>query len=335
MDEMGIQESDVLNTLECDCLERLISGYVLEDRPSNATVLEQFRQYDARRNNKRTIIKKHLIWQLGSEYGVSFTPEESEKVIAPEYNAEAKANTPAAEAAKARILYKMEVMGVSESATLDQLESDCVARLCVNYQSADEKLATPCLKKFVHTGAGKIKGLYLKKVQGRIEDIWSAEDGEIFDNLYLKTNIEDQAQKDAAIAYIKEKGRTSSSAKYLNAVTSCTPDNIKKATAYVSWNLCMAISAAILMIVSAILWVAFDVDIYLCALLTLAGGVLLYFRSKLKEIWNTLTIQGTIFHPQIFSEHMPTGKTPVMPALQVCISAFCWAHVGVFVLVQC
>jgi len=64
MDEMGIQESDVLNTLECDCLERLISGYVLEDRPSNATVLEQFRQYDARRNNKRTIIKKHLIWQL-------------------------------------------------------------------------------------------------------------------------------------------------------------------------------------------------------------------------------------------------------------------------------
>lgn len=49
MDEMGIQESDVLNTLECDCLERLISGYVLEDRPSNATVLEQFRQYDARK----------------------------------------------------------------------------------------------------------------------------------------------------------------------------------------------------------------------------------------------------------------------------------------------
>lgn len=74
----------------------------------------------------------------------------------------------------------------------------------------------------------KIKELYLKKVQGRIEDIWSAEDGEIFDNLYLKTNIEDQAQKDAAIAYIKEKGRTSSSSKYLNAVTSCTPDNIKR-----------------------------------------------------------------------------------------------------------
>ena len=335
MDEMGIQESDVLNTLECDCLERLISGYVLEDRPSNATVLEQFRQYDARRNNKRTIIKKHLIWQLGSEYGVSFTPEESEKVIAPEYHAEARANTPAAEAAKARILYKMEVMGVSKSATLDQLESDCVARLCVNYQSADEKTCDAMLEKIrAYPAQEKIKELYLKKVQGRIEDIWSAKDGEIFDNLYLKTNIEDQAQKDAAIAYIKEKGRTSSSSKYLNAVTSCTPDNIKKATAYVSWNLCMAVSAAILMIVSAILLVAFDVDIYLCALLILAGGVLLYFRSKLKEIWNTLTIQGTIFHPQIFSEHMPTGKTPVMPALQVCIVVLL-AAVGVFVLVQC
>ncbi len=85
----------------------------------------------------------------------------------------------------------------------------------------------------------------------------------------------------------------------------------------------MAISAAILMIVSAILWVAFDVDIYLCALLTLAGGVLLYFRSKLKEIWNTLTIQGTIFHPQIFSEHMPTGKR--LSCLRFkCVSSFCW-----------
>lgn len=179
----------------------------LEDRPSNATVLEQFRQYDARRNNKRTIIKKHLIWQLGSEYGVSFTPEESEKVIAPEYNAEAKANTPAAEAAKARILYKMEVMGVSESATLDQLESDCVARLCVNYQSADEKTCDAMLEKIrAYPAQEKIKGLYLKKVQGRIEDIWSAEDGEIFDNLYLKTNIEDQAAKGCCDCIYQGKG---------------------------------------------------------------------------------------------------------------------------------
>ena len=146
--------------------------------------------------------------------------------------------------------------------------------------------------------------------------------------------IEDQSQKDAAIAYIKEKGRTSSSSKYLNAVTNCTPGNIKKAVAYVSWNLCMAISAAILIIVSAVLLVAFDADIYLCMIPILVGAALLYFRSKLKKIWNTLTIQGTIFHPQIFREHMPIGKTPVMPALQVCIVVLL-AAVGVFVLVQC
>lgn len=334
MDEMGIQESETLNTLECDCLERLVADYVLEDRPSNAAILEKFRQYDAREHNKQAIIKKHLIWQLGAEYHVSFTPEESEKVIAQEYSAEAKANTPAAEAAKQRILFKMEAMGVSESATLDQLESDCVARLCTNYQAADEKTCDAMLDRIrAYDAQEKIKTLYLKKVQSRIEEIWSAEDGEIFDNLYLKTDIEDQTQKDAAIAYIKEKGRTSSSSQYLNAITACTPGNIKKARAYVSWNLCMAISAAILIIVGIILLAVFDVDVYLCAILTIVGIVLLGLRRELKSAWNTLTIRGNIFHPQIFKEHMPNGKTPVMPALQACI-VILLAAASVLLIVQ-
>ena len=334
MDEMGIQESETLNTLECDCLERLVADYVLEDRPSNAAILEKFRQYDARENNKQAIIKKYLIWQLGAEYHVLFTPEESEKVIAQEYSAEAKANTPAAEAAKQRILFKMESMGISESATLDQLESDCVARLCANYQAADEKTCDAMLDRIrAYDAQEKIKTLYLKKVQSRIEEIWSAEDGEIFDNLYLKTDIEDQTQKDAAIAYIKEKGRTSSSSQYLDAITACTPGNIKKARAYVSWNLCMAISATILIIVGAILLAVFDVDVYLCAILTIAGIVLLGLRRELKSTWNTLTIRGSIFHPQIFKEHMPTGKTPVMPALQACI-VILLAAASVLLIVQ-
>lgn len=137
-----------------------------------------------REHNKQAVIKKHLIWQLGAEYHVSFTPEESEKVIAQEYSAEAKANTPAAEAAKQRILFKMEAMGVSESATLDQLESDCVARLCTNYQAADEKTCDAMLDRIrAYDAQEKIKTLYLKKVQSRIEEIWSAEDGEKIDKL--------------------------------------------------------------------------------------------------------------------------------------------------------
>lgn len=334
MDEMGLSESETLDQLEQDCLDRVVANY-LANAASCDEILNRIRDYTASEKNKQAIIKKHLIWQLGAEYHVEFTPEEVEAVIAPEYTQEARASTPAAESAKKQILYKMSVMGAQQSTTLDQLESDCVARLCTNYTHADEKTCDAMLEKIrAYPAQEKIKELYLKKVQGRIEEIWSAEDGEIFDNLYLKTNIEDQSQKDAAIAYIKEKGRTSSSSKYLNAVTNCTPGNIKKAVAYVSWNLCMAISAAILIIVSAVLLVAFDADIYLCMIPILVGAALLYFRSKLKKIWNTLTIQGTIFHPQIFREHMPIGKTPVMPALQVCIVVLL-AAVGVFVLVQC
>ena len=334
MDEMGLSESETLDQLEQDCLDRVVANYSA-NAASCDEILNRIRDYTASEKNKQAIIKKHLIWQLGAEYHVEFTPEEVEAVIAPEYTQEARASTPAAESAKKQILYKMSVMGAQQSTTLDQLESDCVARLCTNYTHADEKTCDAMLEKIrAYPAQEKIKELYLKKVQGRIEEIWSAEDGEIFDNLYLKTNIEDQSQKDAAIAYIKEKGRTSSSSKYLNAVTNCTPGNIKKAVAYVSWNLCMAISAAILIIVSAVLLVAFDADIYLCMIPILVGAALLYFRSKLKKIWNTLTIQGTIFHPQIFREHMPIGKTPVMPALQVCIAVLL-AAVGVFVLVQC
>ena len=334
MDEMGLSESETLDQLEQDCLDRVVANYSA-NAASCDEILNRIRDYTASEKNKQAIIKKHLIWQLGAEYHVEFTPEEVEAVIAPEYTQEARASPPAAESAKKQILYKMSVMGAQQSTTLDQLESDCVARLCTNYTHADEKTCDAMLEKIrAYPAQEKIKELYLKKVQGRIEEIWSAEDGEIFDNLYLKTNIEDQSQKDAAIAYIKEKGRTSSSSKYLNAVTNCTPGNIKKAVAYVSWNLCMAISAAILIIVSAVLLVAFDADIYLCMIPILVGAALLYFRSKLKKIWNTLTIQGTIFHPQIFREHMPIGKTPVMPALQVCIVVLL-AAVGVFVLVQC
>lgn len=334
MDEMGLSESETLDQLEQDCLDRVVANYSA-NAASCDEILNRIRDYTASEKNKQAIIKKHLIWQLGAEYHVEFTPEEVEAVIAPEYTQEARASTPAAESAKKQILYKMSVMGAQQSTTLDQLESDCVARLCTNYTHADEKTCDAMLEKIrAYPAQEKIKELYLKKVQGRIEEIWSAEDGEIFDNLYLKTNIEDQSQKDAAIAYIKEKGRTSSSSKYLNAVTNCTPGNIKKAVAYVSWNLCMAISAAILIIVSAVLLVAFDADIYLCMIPILVGAALLYFRSKLKKIWNTLTIQGIIFHPQIFREHMPIGKTPVMPALQVCIVVLL-AAVGVFVLVQC
>lgn len=95
----------------------------------------------------------------------------------------------------------------------------------------------------------------------------------------------------------------------------------------------MAISAAILIIVGVILLAVFDVDVYLCAILTIAGIVLLGLRRELKSAWNTLTIRGSIFHPQIFKEHMPTGKTPVMPALQACI-VILLAAASVLLIVQ-
>lgn len=185
MDEMGLSESETLDQLEQDCLDRVVANYSA-NAASCDEILNRIRDYTASEKNKQAIIKKHLIWQLGAEYHVEFTPEEVEAVIAPEYTQEARASTPAAESAKKQILYKMSVMGAQQSTTLDQLESDCVARLCTNYTHADEKTCDAMLEKIrAYPAQEKIKELYLKKVQGRIEEIWSAEDGEIFDNLYL------------------------------------------------------------------------------------------------------------------------------------------------------
>lgn len=300
MDEMGLSESETLDQLEQDCLDRVVANYSA-NAASCDEILNRIRDYTASEKNKQAIIKKHLIWQLGAEYHVEFTPEEVEAVIAPEYTQEARASTPAAESAKKQILYKMSVMGAQQSTTLDQLESDCVARLCTNYTHADEKTCDAMLEKIKEYPAQeRVKEPFIKNIQGRIEAIWAAEDGEIFDNLYLKTDISDQKQLDAAIAYVKEKGRTASSKQYLDAFSSCNQKNFKKAKFYAEWNLVMKNIAAILFAVPLIELVFLDGEISLWIFIILAGAAILALHGQLRKLWRTLTISGTIFHPQIF-----------------------------------
>ena len=265
-----------------------------------------------------------------------------EVVLAKEYTNEARQSEAAALATKDRILALMEEYGVEESNTLDELETDCLRRVCQGYESADqdtcgrmaeavkkyeakdtlkepflrdiqkrvEKIWTDDLaeicrgyeaadeaacEKLIHTvreysASDAIKGPFLKKLQSRIEEIWSAEDGEIFDNLYLKTDIFDQNSINEAISYVQSKGRTASAEQYLAALRACTPKKIKSAQQYKHSNLPrIFLVAAVISILSCLVGLAI-VGIPLAI-------VFLILRQRMKKDWETLTLNGKVVHP--------------------------------------
>ena len=83
----------------------------------------------------------------------------------------------------------MQVMAeysVESSATLDALETDCLTRICKDYETASKADCQAMIAAVNgYEAQDKIKQPFLQKLQSRIESIWSAEDGEVFDNKAL------------------------------------------------------------------------------------------------------------------------------------------------------
>ena len=145
----------------------------------------------------------------------------------------------------------------------------------------------------------KNKKEFIDKVQKRIEDIWSAEDGEVFDNIYMETDLLDRHSVEKAIAYIEEKGRTKSAQQYLNALRSCSKKNLTIAHFYQANKLFVEIAVVLgfLLICVAIIfgkrigligwsrWFSIGVGIVI---------IILYRWIVIK--WKTLTIEGKAVH---------------------------------------
>lgn len=202
----------------------------------------------------------------------------------------------------------MKELSVSDSATFNQLEKDCIRRLCGNIESADETRCKELKQKITEYSAlQKNKQEFLDAVQARIEAIWAKEDGEIFDNLYMETDIYDQNKIQEAIKFIKEKGRTSGAEKYITALESCTPENIKKAKQYRDKN---AKNLNTLGIVLLILGVAGGFILMPLAVLVVPGIVLMVSYRQKKKMWKILTIDETQIHSMLLTEsEAATSKT--------------------------
>lgn len=268
----------------------------------------------------------------------------TEEIMSQEYDEEAQSSEQAAQAAKERILSYMREYGVTESATLDRLETDCLQRLCNGYQTADEKACNQLIDQVrqypaqdklkgpffellqkriesiwleeltqacrgyeiadesvcegfisaikAHKAPDALKTPFLQKVQARIESIWSAEDGEIFDNLYMKTDITDPKAVAEAVSYVQSKGRTDSSKKYLDALNACTPKNIELSQFYQTTSRYKSymIAAIVCLIATPVLIIPIFIAI---PLFIKAWGM--------KKAWKLLTINGAMVHPALLS----------------------------------
>lgn len=265
-----------------------------------------------------------------------------EDMLAQEYTDLAQSSESEAQKARERILQLMRKYRITESATLDQLETDCLQRLCsncanasksecdqliiaINQYPAQEKLKPAFLKSVelridniwtneleqicqgyanadestceriaetvrCHEARDELKAPFLEKIQKRIEAIWSAEDGEIFDNLYLKTDVSDPKAIADATAYIQSKGRTASSQKYLDALGACNPQTIKRARTYKYGKLPKVYLILALLSLVPCFFGAAIVGIPLAA-------IFFFLRRRLKKAWNVLTIDGKVIHP--------------------------------------
>ena len=300
MDMLGITQSATINVIEKDGITRILHGYESANEEKQNEMFAAVEAYSAADSNKASVIHSQGIWELASKYQVKFTTDEVETILGKVYTSEAKESEEEAQIARKKIKTIMKTLKVKESKTLDCLESDCLARLCCGYQTANEATCNEMMSKIkTYDALQKNKDPFVKKVQGRIEAIWSAEDGEIFDNVYLNTNIEKAEEVAEAIAFVKAKKRTTSGDKYLKALEGCNAQNIKKARQFQNPTTKLAMLAGIALVVLGIIFLFVDLGFVLSLAVVAAGVVLLVYYFSLKKIWDLLTLRGTLVHSQI------------------------------------
>lgn len=302
MEEFGISTSDTLNQINYDELVRIASKYLSAIENDNIQQsLAEFNKYDAPLSQKKHVVQEKGIWQLASKYEVVFTVEEIERILKRYYTEDAQVREEEAQNAKKRIVEIMNVLGVQTSATFDRLEKDCIARICEKLEESDEETCNLMRDKIVQYDAlEKNKKEYLDMIQKQIEAIWTKEDGEIFDNVYLNTDIYNQSEINSSIEFIRQKGRTSNAERYIAALQACNEKNIKDARTFQEKRTKTSNTVGIVLLLAGILCLFIATPLVVIAI---PGLALMLRYNKLKKNWNILTLDGTQIHGAIKSDN--------------------------------
>lgn len=300
MKEFGISSSKTLTNIEIDGLNRIIKNYDNAPDEKRKEIFDAFETYDALPKNKTKVVHDNGIWELAKKYSVKFSQDELDEILDRYYTEEAKNSEEVALKVRVKMRSIMKTLGFSESATLDELENDCLKRVCGNLLEADEDTCnklTEKVSKFEATE--KNRKIYINKIQARKEAIWSKEDGEIFDNVFLGTDITNEDERKKSIDFIKQKGRTSSSGRYISALTGCTAENIKMARLFQKSFIKYMMYGGYALIGLGILLLFLGNGLLISVGVAAIGTSALIYYNKLKKIWNRLTLNGTMVHKQI------------------------------------
>lgn len=253
--------------------------------------------------------ERSTIWSASQRFCVDLSVH-VEDILAQQYPESARHSEQAAREAKTQILNLMKEFGVSESATLNQLEQDCIARICKRLETADEATCNEMQAQIrSYDALPQNKEPFLKKIQERIEAIWSEEDSKRFDQIYLQTDLVSPDSVAKAIAFIQKEGRTSASEKYLAALHACTKENIEKARVYHQGNrpklYKYLVIGTILLAILSFFTLGWPVSIVFGVAMIVFAALL----GGLKSNWDTLTIENTVIHPLLTVA--PTQKEKV------------------------
>lgn len=309
MKNLGIKHSDTVQKIETDCVERLLRPYLTMSDDERKTLFESLEKYDASNAIKAEAVRQFGIWELAKTYSVTFKREEAEKIIARYYPEEAKKSEQKALIAKEKIKVVMEALGVKESDTYDKLEQDCLSRLCEGYASADEATCNTIIEKIkAYDALEKNKNIFLQKVRGRIDAIWTAEDAKVFDSLYVKTDIYDKEAVQGTMASIKAQGRTENAKKYVAALSMCHQEGFGKALRYKSKSAKGILYAGIGLIgLGLLLWIL-GLGFFVGVPMMVVGGIFCWYYHTLNVAWNTLTLDGTVVHPLLNAQEYRKHK---------------------------
>ena len=261
--------------------------------------------------------ERRNILEIAAIYDVNLT-KVVDTILRLEYSSKAKENEELAVKAKAKVYALMDEWGVKDSPVIDEIENDCLNRLIAGVENADEARCNEIkgqLEKYDALERNKKK--YFQKITQRIESIWVKEDGEIFDNYLMNTNILSSSEVQKGVILVQEKGRTADAKKYLTAFQACSErKNVSKARTYQALSkkesilsLCKYIGYVFIVLgVVLMLVVGFSENLdedssfnlsWSGIIFIAAGAIYQYVISKLKKIWEIITVNGTVINPAL------------------------------------
>ena len=153
----------------------------------------------------------------------------------------------------------------------------------------------------------KIVDLFSAAIDKRIRNIWMVEDKESMQEIFFSTDIYNESDCNESIVKINMIGRTEDKERYVKALQNFKLENIKMLEHYMLWReltLFGKYGVQLGFLVAGI----FSTIVYKVKLgwLIFGIGIIWFFKLynkslNLKKMWDLLTLNGEVIHPQIQS----------------------------------